>query len=358
MAAAICDGACCAGSPTHARELALAPVSRPVRDLDQRDHAAADAGGDGDGVLHRGSSQRFPRRPDAGGCRRAGSAAPLGRAGLLSARAATARRGAADRDGASTGSIPTSIDQWRALPGIGRYTAGAILSIALDQRHPILEANTVRVLSRLLALAADPTHRDSQRCLWAFAERSLPRRRCGDFNQALMELGSTLCTPRAPRCSDMSCGGRSVRRAHAGCKMQIPRPKSKAVVHGCARSGRRRAACRRSRVAAMLSGGRAVGGVVGFPARGAIRPQRPGGRQQELCSKVAALTGVAIRVPRLAHDNPPRRDAVPDHAHLLRGHLSSQRTATREHVLGGAGRHRDLSAQRHSPPDQPVAARS
>ena len=73
------------------------------------------------------------------------------------------------------GSFPTSIEHVRALPGIGRYTAGAILSIALDQPHPILEANTVRVLSRLLAYRGDPMRVDGQQLLWAFAEALLPR---------------------------------------------------------------------------------------------------------------------------------------------------------------------------------------
>ena len=98
------------------------------------------------------------------------------------------------------GEFPTSIDLVRDLPGIGRYTAAAILSIALDQRHPILEANTTRLLSRLLAYAGDPSSREGQQRLWAFAETLLPRRRAGDFNQALMELGSILCTPRHPAC--------------------------------------------------------------------------------------------------------------------------------------------------------------
>ncbi|MHB0957635.1 MAG: A/G-specific adenine glycosylase [Pirellulaceae bacterium] len=98
------------------------------------------------------------------------------------------------------GQIPTSIALLRTLPGIGRYTGSAILSIALDQRHAILEANTVRLLSRLMALTADPAQSESQRQLWALAESLVPRRRCGDFNQALMELGSTICTPRAPQC--------------------------------------------------------------------------------------------------------------------------------------------------------------
>lgn len=124
------------------------------------------------------------------------------------------------------GQFPTSIDQVRELPGIGRYTAGAILSIALDQRHPILEANTIRLLSRLLALTGDPRSQAGQQQLWAFAEALLPRRRVGDFNQALMELGSAVCTPREPAC-DLCPLARLCPTKAAGLQQQIPRPPEK-----------------------------------------------------------------------------------------------------------------------------------
>lgn len=98
------------------------------------------------------------------------------------------------------GEFPRSYEAVRALPGIGRYTAGAILSIGLDQRLPILEANTIRVFSRLIALRADPRTTASQARLWQVAEEIQPADRCGAFNQALMELGSELCTPKEPDC--------------------------------------------------------------------------------------------------------------------------------------------------------------
>jgi A/G-specific adenine glycosylase len=98
------------------------------------------------------------------------------------------------------GTFPRDIEAVRALPGIGRYTAGAILSIAFDQRQPILEANTIRLLSRLLAYRGDPTSSAGQQLLWQLAEALLPQQDCGQFNQALMELGSLICTPRHPQC--------------------------------------------------------------------------------------------------------------------------------------------------------------
>jgi A/G-specific adenine glycosylase len=100
-----------------------------------------------------------------------------------------------------SGRFPHDIEAVLALPGIGRYTAGAILSIALDQRQPILEANTIRVLSRLAAVRGDVSQSPVQRQLWRLAEELLPIRGTGEFNQALMELGSEVCTPRSPNCA-------------------------------------------------------------------------------------------------------------------------------------------------------------
>ena len=98
------------------------------------------------------------------------------------------------------GKFPETFAEVLALPGIGRYTAGAILSISLDRRLPILEGNTIRVFARLMALRTDPRSSANQKRLWAFSESLLPQKRCGDFNQALMELGSEICTPRQPQC--------------------------------------------------------------------------------------------------------------------------------------------------------------
>lgn len=98
------------------------------------------------------------------------------------------------------GVFPTNFDDVLALPGIGRYTAGAILSIAEDQRQPILEGNTIRVFARLMTMKSDPRSSSNQKALWEFSESLLPRKRCGDFNQSLMELGSEICHPKRPKC--------------------------------------------------------------------------------------------------------------------------------------------------------------
>ncbi|MCH8147415.1 MAG: A/G-specific adenine glycosylase [Planctomycetes bacterium] len=100
------------------------------------------------------------------------------------------------------GEFPSDFESVLSLPGIGRYTAGAILSIAFDQRHPILEANTIRLLSRLVASREDPASSAGTNSLWRLAEDLLPRKKVGDFNQALMELGSEICSPRSPKCAE------------------------------------------------------------------------------------------------------------------------------------------------------------
>ncbi len=98
------------------------------------------------------------------------------------------------------GRFPRDSEDVQALPGIGRYTAGAILSIAHDDRLPILEANTIRLYSRLVAYRQDPRRSAGQQHLWSFAEFVLPVKAVGDVNQAMMELGSTICQPRQPAC--------------------------------------------------------------------------------------------------------------------------------------------------------------
>jgi A/G-specific adenine glycosylase len=98
------------------------------------------------------------------------------------------------------GHLPDDPAVVRGLPGIGRYTMGAILSQAFDRRLPILEANSQRVLARVFGLRADPRRGPARRWLWQVAEALLPVRRVGEFNQALMEVGALVCTPTAPRC--------------------------------------------------------------------------------------------------------------------------------------------------------------
>lgn len=125
------------------------------------------------------------------------------------------------------GVVPSDVDRLMTLPGIGRYTAGAIASIAYGRRAAVLDGNVTRVLMRLLALDANPKSSAVRTYLWSVAERLLPRRRCGDFNQALMELGASVCRPKSPICSD--CPIKPYCRAAAlGLTDLVPKPAKRA----------------------------------------------------------------------------------------------------------------------------------
>jgi A/G-specific adenine glycosylase len=98
------------------------------------------------------------------------------------------------------GKLPYTLDDLLSLPGIGRYTAGAILSIAFNKEAPILDGNVKRVLSRLFAISNSPGRDKAEGLLWNFSETLIPKGHAGSFNQALMDLGSMICTPRDPQC--------------------------------------------------------------------------------------------------------------------------------------------------------------
>ena len=98
------------------------------------------------------------------------------------------------------GEMPKTAAELQKLKGIGRYTAAAIASICFDESVAVLDGNVIRVLSRLADLPDDVTQTATKKKLWAMAEEHVPENRPGDYNQSLMELGQTLCTPKSPRC--------------------------------------------------------------------------------------------------------------------------------------------------------------
>ena len=98
------------------------------------------------------------------------------------------------------GRIPDTPEEIEQLPGIGRYTAGAILSIAYNIPRPLVDANVVRALSRVFGLRGDPKSSANAAALWSLAEQLVPPDAPGDFNQALMELGALICEPAEPKC--------------------------------------------------------------------------------------------------------------------------------------------------------------
>jgi len=117
-----------------------------------------------------------------------------------------AARKIVDQDG---GRFPEKFDEVIALPGVGRYTAGAICSIAFNQPTPALDGNVIRVLTRLFGIGENPRQSETNALLWRLAQdlvwtanrRQRPRERnCSEFNQSLMELGALVCSPRRPKC--------------------------------------------------------------------------------------------------------------------------------------------------------------
>lgn len=105
---------------------------------------------------------------------------------------------AAARAVVARGGFPDSVEALRALPGVGPYTAGAVASIALGLDAPLVDGNVERVLCRHAAWAEEP--KKIARRIWERAGALLPKGQAGDFNQALMELGATVCTPTNPAC--------------------------------------------------------------------------------------------------------------------------------------------------------------
>ena len=98
------------------------------------------------------------------------------------------------------GQLPKEVNQLRQLPGIGRYTAGAIASIAFGRDEPVLDGNIRRVLARYFDVQAPARSSAGENQLWQIAQDHLPPGMAGTYNQALMELGALICTPRKPRC--------------------------------------------------------------------------------------------------------------------------------------------------------------
>lgn len=127
------------------------------------------------------------------------------------------------------GELPTTVEALSALPGIGRSTAGAIRSLGHGLPAAILDGNVKRVLARHEALAGDPAQADVLRQFWAVAEAYTPSRRTANYNQAMMDLGATLCTRAKPACGICplkdSCQG-----LHSGTPTQYPQKRRKAAV--------------------------------------------------------------------------------------------------------------------------------
>lgn len=167
------------------------------------------------------------------------------------ARARNLHRAARAVVGQRAGQLPDSYDGWIELPGVGPYTAAAVASIACDRPHPVLDGNVERVLCRLLRIEADPKRAGVRAELVGAGERLLPRRGAGEVNQALMELGARVCTPRAPRCGQCPLSAWCRARAELPDPAQLPRRPSRrprphlVVTAGLIRRGQRLLLARR-----------------------------------------------------------------------------------------------------------------
>lgn len=124
------------------------------------------------------------------------------------------------------GQFPETVDELKQLPGIGPYTAAAIASFAFDQPAGILEANTLRLYSRLIELDIDPRGTEGQKKLWKFADWIVARKRPADFNQAVMDIGSQVCRPVDPECRTCPLMA-SCRTFESGRQHEIPLEKAK-----------------------------------------------------------------------------------------------------------------------------------
>ena len=203
-----------------------------------------------------------------------------------------ARRIVAEHDGR----FPSDPQAVRRLPGIGRYTAGAVLSMAFGQRSPILEANTVRVFARLLAYEGPTATAAGQKLLWAAAEAVLPSREVGRFNHALMELGSEVCRPRRPACDVCPVAELCLARRR-GLQDAIPRPKPRPQFEDVSEAAVfvRRRPLRGARRLLLIQWpeGRRWAGLWDFP-RFAVHGKNEADVRRELVDNVRRMTGVCI----------------------------------------------------------------
>lgn len=139
-------------------------------------------------------------------------------------RARNLRKGAAMIVAKHDGFFPKEYDEALAIPGVGSYTASAVLSIAYGKRHAVLDGNVKRVLSRLFLIESDPLASSTNQILGNLAQEFLTPESPGDHNEAMMELGALVCVP-VPNCSSCPLANRCEARI-AGKEKEIPAPKS------------------------------------------------------------------------------------------------------------------------------------
>ncbi len=225
------------------------------------------------------------------------------------ARARNLHRAARMIIDAHGGAVPREFEALHALPGIGRSTAAAILSLALDQRQPILDGNVRRVLARWAGVEGFPGAQSVERELWRVSEAVTPQRDSADFTQAIMDLGATLCIRSPPRCADCPVAADCVALATdrtdvlPGARPARARP-SRDVVWLVLRRGE-------SLLLAQRPPSGLWGGLWGFPefespaaARAAARARGAGPRGRRLAPITHAFTHFTLRITPLLHELP------------------------------------------------------
>jgi A/G-specific adenine glycosylase len=224
------------------------------------------------------------------------------------------------------GVIPDDPAAVRDLPGVGRYIAGAILSFAFDRQEPIVEANSQRVLARILAVEGNLAVASTREQIWSVAEKLVPAVGAGLFNQALIELGALVCTPREPSC--LICPLASLCQARArGIQDRLPVMAAKspplAVTEACV------ILLRGKRVLIVQ---RETGGLWEdfweFPTlhlNGANPAGRPTGSVSDLGGGVLLLTGIEARIGPTAKT---LKYSVTNHRVELTAHLGEARSGT------------------------------
>jgi A/G-specific adenine glycosylase len=211
--------------------------------------------------------------------------------------------------GTHGGRLPSSVEELRRLDGIGRYTAGAVASIAFGKRAAVVDGNVARVIARLFAIEDDVKGSRGQERVWRIAQDLVsdvdgdP----GDWNQALMELGATVCTPRGPKCTACPVAAQCLAKAR-GIEASLPRTSPKAQPVAV-----RRVAIVLSSPSRVLVARRRVGLVFG----GLWEPPTTAGRPGALASRLGVDLRDLESVGDVLHVLSHRRM----HVRVLRGKL-------------------------------------
>jgi A/G-specific adenine glycosylase len=188
------------------------------------------------------------------------------------------------------GEVPQAAEARRALPGVGRYTAGAIGSIAFGLAEPLVDGNVARVFSRLFAIDTPPERADTQARLWQLAEQLVQGERPGALNQALMELGARVCKKLAPSCE--TCPVRQACQARVqGRVAELPAARKRTAPKPVALVALAAFDHARERVLLVRGSEQLFGGLWNLPARE--------GRGRMVAKALCAELGAALR-PRAA----------------------------------------------------------